>query len=370
MPNFNERIKQILMLIIIVGLMFLVIKELISFLPGLLGAITLYIVSRAKYFQLVYQKKWKKGWTAMGFIMFYLLILGIPIAIAITLVSPKISTLMENPEAIVTNAKTTIATIQSKIGFNIVSENSLSQGINKLTATLPKLLNSTLTVVSNLAIMLFILYFMLVNGSEMERYLNRIIPLKRNNIQLLSYETKKMVIANALGIPMISIVQGIVATIGYAIFGVKDWGLYGFLTGVFAFFPVVGTMIVWVPLALYMYATGDTMNALLVAIYSLVVTGNVDYIARMTLLKRMGDVHPVMTILGVLVGLGLFGFIGLVIGPLLINYIIVMYDIYMNEFVYAEPVPAPPSAEAKNSDLLSQKVVKEGDEKLQNDSEN
>ena len=360
MPTFNERIKQILMLVMILGLIFLVIKELVTFLPGLLGAITLYIVSRAKYFQFVYQKKWKKGWTAFGFIIFYLLIIGIPIAIAVTLVSPKISALLENPDAIVANAKTTIATIQGKIGFKIISENSISNGISKLTATIPRLLNSSLNIISNLAIMLFVLYFMLVNGSEMERYLSRIIPLKRNNIQLLSYETKKMVIANALGIPLISIIQGVVATIGYAIFGVKDWGLYGFLTGVFAFFPVVGTMIVWVPLVLYMYATGDTVNALLVALYSLLVTGNVDYVARVSLLKKMGDVHPVMTILGVLVGLGLFGFVGLVIGPLLINYIIVMYDIYMNEFVYNEPSTTTTNGETSGSDLSGQEVQNGG----------
>jgi len=102
---------------------------------------------------------------------------------------------------------------------------------------------------------------------------------------------------------------------------------------VFAFFPVVGTMIVWVPLVLYMYATNESTNATLLLAYSVVVTGNVDYIARVTLLKKMGDVHPIITILGVIVGLGLFGFIGLIFGPLLVNYIIVLFNIYMNEFI-------------------------------------
>jgi predicted PurR-regulated permease PerM len=336
MPNFNERVKQVLMLVIILGLLFLVIKELISFLPGLLGAVTLYIVSRAGYFRLVFQKKWRKGWTALAFIIFYLLIVGVPVAIGISIISPKISSLLEHPDTIVGAAKNTITAIQEKTGFSFISENTISSAIGKLTSVLPKLLNSTLNIIANIAIMLFVLYFMLVNGNEMEKYLNRIIPLKRNNIQRLSSETKKMVIANALGIPLISIIQGLVATLGYLIFGVKEWGLYGFLTGVFAFFPIVGTMIIWVPLVLYMYATGDTVNALLVALYSLIVTGNIDYVARITLLKRMGNVHPVMTVLGVLVGLGLFGFVGLVIGPLLINYIIVMYEIYMNEFVYSD----------------------------------
>ncbi|RZM06481.1 MAG: AI-2E family transporter, partial [Pedobacter sp.] len=234
------------------------------------------------------------------------------------------------------------------------SQNNLQSSLSKLTAIIPSILNSTANLVTNLAIMLFILYNMLVNGRELERMLNRIIPLKQENINTLASETKKMVRANALGIPLISIIQGVTAALGYFIFGVKEWGLYGFLTGVFAFFPVVGTMIVWVPLVLYMYASGDTWQATGILIYSVVITGNVDYIARITLLKRMGNVHPVITILGVIVGLGLFGFIGLIFGPLLINYIIVLFNIYMNEFVDKPnviPIPQTPEESRDAIDL-------------------
>jgi predicted PurR-regulated permease PerM len=92
-------------------------------------------------------------------------------------------------------------------------------------------------------------------------------------------------------------------------------------------------MIVWAPLVIFMYANGDNWHASGVLIYSILVTGNVDYLARMTLLRRIGDVHPVITILGVIVGLGLFGFVGLIFGPLLISYVIILFRIYMNEFV-------------------------------------
>jgi predicted PurR-regulated permease PerM len=222
------------------------------------------------------------------------------------------------------------------MGFKFLSENSLSDSLNKLSAFIPTIINSTATLISNLAIMLFILYYMLYHGREIERYLSRIIPLKQENINMLASETKKMVKANALGIPLISIIQGFTATLGYFIFGVQDFALWGFITGVFAFFPVIGTMIVWIPLVLYMYATSSTWQATGLLLYSLIVTGNVDYLARITLLKRMGNVHPVITILGVIVGLGLFGFIGLIFGPLLVNYILVLFDIYMNEFVDKE----------------------------------
>jgi predicted PurR-regulated permease PerM len=346
MPSFNNRIKQVLLLALILLLLYLIIQELYIFLPGLLGALTLYILSRAGYFQLIFNRKWKKGWAAWMFIIYYLLLIGLPVFLAITLISPKLNQFLSDPNAVVNSAKQSIATIQQKIGFQIFSEAQLTNSLSKLTAFIPSLLNSTANLISNLAIMLFVLYHMLWNGREIEKVLNRLIPLRQENINMLASETKKIVKANALGIPLISIIQGLTATLGYFIFGVKEWGLWGFLTGVFAFFPVVGTMIVWVPLVVYMFAVNDTWHATGLLLYSVIVTGNVDYMARITLLKKMGDVHPVITILGVLVGLGLFGFIGLIFGPLLVSYVLLLFKIYMNEFIEnAEPLPETPAVE-------------------------
>ena len=307
--------------------------ELQAFLPGLLGALTLYILSRANYFNLIYNRKWKKGWAAGLFIIYYLLLIGLPVFVAIMLVSPKINTFLDDPTAMIDAVKHSITTIQQRLGFTFVSEASLSNSLSKLSAFIPTILNSTATLITNLAIMLFVLYYMLYYGREIERMLNHIIPLKQENINMLASETKKMVKANALGIPLISIIQGLAAALGYFIFGVKEWAAWGFLTGIFAFFPVVGTMIVWVPLTLYTYAVGDTWHATGLLIYNIVIVGQIDYVARITLLKKIGDVHPVTTILGVIVGLGLFGFIGLIFGPLLISYIVLLFKIYMNEFI-------------------------------------
>jgi predicted PurR-regulated permease PerM len=91
-------------------------------------------------------------------------------------------------------------------------------------------------------------------------------------------------------------------------------------------------MLIWVPLVIYVYSTGSTFNGTGLLIYSLVVTGNVDYLARITLLKKIGDVHPVITVLGVIVGLQLFGFWGFIFGPLLVSYFMLMIRIYSNEF--------------------------------------
>jgi len=337
MISFNNQIKQILILSLLIALILLAIRELYIFLPGLLGALTLYILSRGSYLQMIYHRKWKKGWSAGLFLLGYMLLLGLIIYLTIVLLGPKITRFLNDPALMLDKANVAIEDVQRKAGVTLITENSLSGILNRISASIPTLLNNTANLIVNLAILLFMLYYMLVHGKEMEKYLNRIIPLKQSNIDVLASETKRIVIASALGIPLISIIQGLTATLGYFIFDVDEFVLWGFITAVFAFFPVVGTMIIWVPLVLYMYVTGDTWNATGLFFFSLIVTGNVDYLARITLLKKLGHVHPVVTVLGVLVGLGLFGFIGLIFGPLLVNYIILLFRIYMNEFIENRP---------------------------------
>lgn len=330
--SFNNRLRQLLLLALIILLGIVLFKELYIFLPGLLGGVTLYILSRALYFRLIYNKKWKKGWTAFLFIMVYLIIIALPVYVSIRLVSPKINSIINNQAQIITSLKIISTKIADVTGLNLISDQNTRSIAQKISGLIPRFLNTTLNVITNLIMMFFLLYYLLVSGREIERYLNKIIPLKQDNVDKLASETKIMIRANALGIPIICAVQGAFAALGYWIFGVDGWGLWGFVTGVFAFFPLVGTMVVWIPLVIYLYSTGHSITASGLAVYSIVVTGNVDYITRLGLLKRMGNVHPMITVLGVIVGLGLFGFMGLIFGPLLISYFIILLKIYMNEF--------------------------------------
>lgn len=331
--TFNDRLRQLLLLALIILLGFVLLHQLKMFIPGLLGGVTLYILSRAMYFRLIYAKKWKKSGTALLFILGYLVIIAIPVYASIKMVSPKINAMLSNQEKIKQSIKTVALKITDMTGVEILSDDTVHKLTDNISSFLPGILNSTVNLLTNLIMMFFLLYYLLVSGKEVEKYLNKIIPLEKENVDKLAAETKLMIKSNALGIPIICVVQGAFAALGYWIFGLEDWGLWGFITGVFAFFPIVGTMIVWVPLVIYLMATGDTSSAAWLAAYSLLVTGNVDYITRLGLLKKLGNVHPMITVLGVIVGLGLFGFMGLIFGPLLVSYFIILLKIYMNEFI-------------------------------------
>ncbi|MBK9487127.1 MAG: AI-2E family transporter [Chitinophagaceae bacterium] len=122
--------------------------------------------------------------------------------------------------------------LKSRLDLPFLSAESAKTIAQKVSTYIPQIINSTMVLLSNLIIMFFLLYYLLVQGRDMEKYLSKVIPLKDENVHLLAGETKMMIRANALGIPIICIVQGAFAALGYWIFGIEDWGLWGFVTGV------------------------------------------------------------------------------------------------------------------------------------------
>ena len=333
MPNsFNNRLRQLILLSLIILLAILLMRQLAVFLPGFLGAITLYILLRGTYFNLTIKKRWSPGLTALLFIFASLVLIAIPVYFSIWLISSKVSMVLQNTGQIEAKALLIGSKIQEATGYQLMSADTIRTAQQQLSGIIPGILNSSASIISNFLIMFFLLFFLLKSGRAMEQFLSRFIPLKEENIDLLSHETKNMIRANAIGIPILALLQGIIATIGYALFGVDDYLLWGFLTGVCSLIPVVGTAIIWIPLVAWFWATGDHTAGIGLGIYALVLITNVDYVARLTILRKLMDVHPLITIFGVITGVGLFGFWGVIFGPLMISYFIILVRIYINEF--------------------------------------
>jgi predicted PurR-regulated permease PerM len=332
MNAFNNHLRQIILLGIIILIGVLIVNHFFIFLPGVLGSVTLYILSKRSYFRLIEKKKWRPGWTALLYILGYTVIICLPVFMAVVILMPRLVDLFNNPVPLVVAVKSFSHKVQDATGIELITGDSLQMATRNLAGKLPSFLTGTANFVTNLLLMFFVLYYMLIHGRAMEKYLHDFIPLKNRNRALLSSETNLMIRANAIGIPLLAVIQGLVGTLGYFIFGIKDFGVWGFLTAVTSLIPIVGTGLIWVPLTVYLIASGNTWPGIGLGIYSLGILTNVDYVARITILRKIGNVHPLVTIFGVIVGLSLFGFLGLVFGPLLITYFIILIKIYRNEF--------------------------------------
>ena len=246
--------------------------------------------------------------------------------------------IIQDPTILMSNLNKIDQFVHDRFKFDLLSTNNVEKLPGIATNIGTKVLGGTLSMVLNVVLMYFILWFMLVKAKEMEASVRTRLPLKNTNVEKLIKEVKGMVISNSVGIPVLAVFQGILAAIGYMIFGVEEAVLWGIITGIASVVPFVGTMIIWLPIALLAFAKGDTVNGWWLLLWGAVVIGSMDNVIRFILQKYMADVHPLITVFGVIVGLNLFGFLGLIFGPLLFSLFLLLVRIYNDEFISPRPV--------------------------------
>ncbi len=158
------------------------------------------------------------------------------------------------------------------------------------------------------------------------------IPISKDNLKILGKETREMVRANAIGIPLVAIAQGIVALIGFLIFGIESPFFWAIIVTIGSMIPFVGNLLGTIPVFILTISNGDTFQAWGILIYGIVVVGSTDNLIRLYVLQKLDNVHPLITLIGVIVGIPLFGFIGLIFGPLLVSLSLIIVRIYKKEY--------------------------------------
>lgn len=329
----QNRLRQFFFIIVILLIGILLFFQLYSFLPAFLGAMTLFILMDKWMFYLTEKKKWKKNWTALLLMLISFIVILVPVALLANMLSSKLGYVIEHSAELTTALKKVVTDLETKTGITIASQENIHKLGNTMAEQLPNILGATFNTLTTIVFMYFILYFMLVNGRKIEDTLYEYIPLKDTNVKRLGKEVNRMVMSNAIGIPLIALAQGVIGLIGYLIIGVKEPFFWFGMTCITAMIPVVGAALAYIPLAIIFFANGQQGQGIATLVFGLVVIGSTDNILRFTLLKKLGDVHPLVTIFGVIVGLSLFGFIGLIFGPLLISLFMLLLRIYSNEFV-------------------------------------
>src|SRR5207249_4556904 len=154
--------------------------------PGMQGGVTLYIISREWFYKLVYGRKWKKGWTALLFNIGYIIAIGLPVFFSIRMISPRINSLIENQHEVMRGVMAFSNKISNLIGIELLNEEKIRLFTSKISSYIPTLVNSTLNILTNMVIMFFLFYYMLVSGRPMEKFLLGFIPLKPESIKVVA----------------------------------------------------------------------------------------------------------------------------------------------------------------------------------------
>lgn len=332
MKSIDPKIIGQLFVLLLIGVTGgLIFMEILPFFSGILGAITFYVLLKKPMKYLV-----DKGWNmnlASGVLMLASFIaIMVPVTGAILMLGNRIGRAANNSEAVVRAFKSELQGWEERLGYDFTSQIDATAVSGWLTKNLQGIAGGTFNMFIAITIMYFLLYYMLTNRREIRESLYDYIPIGKDNLKIIGEEMRGIVRANALGIPLVAIAQGFVSLIGFLIFGVENPFFWAVIVTIGSMIPLVGNFLGTIPVFILSLSNGDTFQAWGILIYGIVIVGATDNIIRLFVLQKLDDVHPLITLMGVIIGIPLFGFIGLIFGPLLISLFLIIVRIYKTEY--------------------------------------
>ena len=171
-------------------------------------------------------------------------------------------------------------------------------------------------------------FYFFRDGKELVHILVKMSPLPDSESEVILDRMAGAVRAVATGTLLISMIQGALVSIGFAIFGVPHPILWGSIAAVGALMPGIGTTLVTVPAIIYLFATGNTVYAVGLLIWSATAVGMIDNILGPYLIGRTSKMHPFIILISVLGGIVVFGPLGFIVGPVIVTLFLVLLEIY------------------------------------------
>jgi len=214
--------------------------------------------------------------------------------------------------------------------------NSLRSIVNAIVTFSSSLVISIPGVVVRIILFFIMVFLFLTNGRAIIRSFWLLIPLDRKHRAKITEATNRMVRGVMFGHIVTAIAQGLVAAIGYMIFGVPNPVFWGFMTMLASFVPIIGTTLIWMPLSAYLILSGmwgaaSVWPGIGLAIYGLLGISITDNVVKPKIVGDKTQIHPVVIFLGFIGGIAAFGIIGTVIGPLILSLFILFIKFYEAE---------------------------------------
>jgi predicted PurR-regulated permease PerM len=190
-----------------------------------------------------------------------------------------------------------------------------------------------------------ILFFLFREGKQWAYRAGHIIPLSQSQVARLYQNIADTIIANVYGILSVGAVQGFLTGVAMRIVGIPSSLLLGLGAGFASIIPVVGSAIVWVPVAIYLLVNGFIWKGVFLLIWGIVAVSSMDNVIRPWVVAGRVELHPMVLLFFILGGVEAFGFIGLFLGPVVASVLAALFAILREEL--SKPSAAPEASLAE-----------------------
>jgi predicted PurR-regulated permease PerM len=337
--NNSSKMAQALLILVILAAVLL--YALYPYINAFFGAFILYVVFKPLYTYLITKQKINKRVAAFTIILLTIVLILIPLYFLMTIIIIQIQSVIFDTDTLLAqlaNINTYVEQFSSAtlpIGINLQEKLTeiVTAAANYFSVLLINAVQSIGQRMIEFIIMYFLLYYLLLStGSEYSAKLTNAIPFCRKNTKILMDEFSKIINATLISSGIIAIIQGAMLTITFLLLGVEGAFLWGFITMILSFLPVVGAPVVWIPATIIQLAQQDYFTAVGIFIGGSILS-SIDNFLRPVIQNKVGKIHPLESLIGVIIGLNLFGLLGIIIGPLLISYVVLMAKMFNEEYL-------------------------------------
>ena len=220
-----------------------------------------------------------------------------------------------------------------RLDFQEMLTSTLDQVRQSIVRMAPNVLGSISELLLGLFIMFFVMFYGFRQGEGFIRYLKELLPLEEELKDSLLSEMRNVTQAVLYGQVLTAVLQGGLGGVGLLIFGVPNALFWGAIMMITAFLPVLGTPLIWVPAGVGLILDGNTTRGISLLIFGATVVMNIDNFLRPKLVSHRSNVHPVLILIGVLGGLRVFGFIGMLVGPLILAILVALIKFYEQHYM-------------------------------------
>lgn len=206
----------------------------------------------------------------------------------------------------------------------------VEQGLNWLIQHLGPLFKNVAIALLDVFVFLVALYYLFKDGQKFKEEAIKLSPLQDVHDETIADKLSIAVNSVIKGSLAVAFVQGVLATIGLLMFGVPNAALWGSVAALTALIPGIGTSLVLIPAIVYLVLHGEIMYAIGLLLWGMLVVGMADNVLRPIIVERGVKLHPFLILLSILGGIGLFGPIGFLLGPLVLSLLFVLLEIYLS----------------------------------------
>ncbi len=193
------------------------------------------------------------------------------------------------------------------------------------------ILSGLFHVTVDFLIMLVCMFFLFRDGDRLMEVLKTWIPLSEHFNRVIFKKFQEVSSATVIGTLLTALAQGVAGGLLYWLLGIPNALLWGCLTALFSLLPVVGTGIVWVPWAIFFFLSGSWIQGIFLVVGGLLV-GMLDNVLKAILIEGRAEMHTLIVFLAIMGGIGYFGIVGMIFGPIIVALALTFLELYKMEF--------------------------------------